>query len=292
MKLRTIALASTALVAFAAAPAYAGQYMGKVNLGLGYVWENYDTNSPPDNELEYTSLHGSASVNVPYSDRVNLQFDIFGDASLDSAYPSGPLNGSFHGGFGAGAHINYKDPSMGALGVFAAVGRVNVGGDSSSDGVVFAGGLEGEYYCNAWTLSAQVGYMDSDDTIWGLVKDAGFANVGVAYYASNKLKVAGNVGYLAGQTSHTAAASDINEWNWTFSIEYLFGKSIPVSTYVEYKGRHLEEFSPNEYELDRHEVRAGVRFFFGGGDDLMKADREGAGMASPDIIMIAPHEYP
>ena len=32
-------------------------------------------------------LHGSASVNVPYNDRVNLQFDIFGNESLDVEDP-------------------------------------------------------------------------------------------------------------------------------------------------------------------------------------------------------------
>ncbi|MFM9864022.1 MAG: hypothetical protein ACKVRO_10475 [Micropepsaceae bacterium] len=293
MNFKSIALATTALVVIAAAPAQAGQYMGKVNLGLGYASENYDTNSPPDEELEYTTLHGSASVNVPYSDRVNVQIDLFGNASMDEAYDPGPgLSGSFYGGFGAGLHLNYRDPSMGALGVFAAVARANGGGDSSSDAVVFAGGLEGEYYCNAWTLSAQVGFMDSDSSFWGLVKDAGFVRAGVAYYPSSRLKLAGNVGYLDGATSHTDNASDVREVNWAFSVEYLFGKSVPVSTYIEYKGQSLEEFDPNTYELDRHEVRAGVRFYFGGGDDLQKADREGAGMESPDLITWPRHQYP
>lgn len=295
MNLKMIALATTALVGIAAAPAQAGQYMGKMNLGLGYAWEDYDYNNGNEDKLDYSSLHGSGSVNIPYSDRVNLQLDIFGEASLDEAYDNdcgGELCGSFHGGFGGGAHINYNDPAVGGIGVFAAVGRVNVGGDSSSDGVVFAAGLEGQYYCNVWTLSAQAGYMDSDTTLWGLVKDAGFLHAGVAYYASNKLKLSGGVGYLAGQTSHSANPDDISEWNWGLGIEYLFGKSVPVSTYLEYKGRHLEEFSNPTYDLDRHEVRVGVRFLFGGGDDLQKMDREGPGFESPDLITWAPHEYP
>jgi hypothetical protein len=287
MNLKTIALATTALVAIAAAPAMAGQYMGKVNLGVGNAWESYDTNSPPDAELDYTALHGSASVNIPYSERVNLQLDIFGNASMDEAF-GGEASGSFYGGFGVGMHINYKDPSAGALGVFAAVGRAAVAGTDSyaTDGAVFAAGLEGEYYCNAWTLMAQVGYLDSDTTVYGLVKNAGFAKVGAAYYASSKLKLAGNVGYLNGDTWNTGNASDVENFNWAFSVEYLFGKSVPVSTYVEYKGQNTEYYSGNSWNDERHEVRAGVRFYFGAGNDLQKADREGASFESPDIITL------
>ena len=291
MNLKTIALATTALVAIAAVPAEAGQYMGKVNLGLGYAWEDYSQGGENAFDLNYTTIHGSAAVNVPYSDRVNLQFDVFGAASMDEKWDcSGGTCGSSYQGQGLGFHMNYKDPAAGGLGVFVSVGRVDVGSTSDSDAVFYAAGLEGEYYCNAWTLSAQVGYADSDSTVWGVVKNAGFARAGVAYYASNKLKLAGSVGYLNGETWHTNQ-SDLDEWNWAFSVEYLFGKSVPVSTYVEYKGQSLEEWEPNTGEIDRHEVRAGVRFYFGSGDDLQKADREGASFESPDIMTWGRHYY-
>lgn len=290
MNLKTIALATTALVAIAAAPAEAGQYMGKVNLGVGYASEDYDGFGGESNfDLNYTTIHGSASVNVPYSDRVNLQFDVFGNASMDEKWDCGPTCGSSYEGFGLGFHLNYKDPTVGGLGVFGTLGRANVGSTTDSEAVFFAAGLEGEYYCNAWTLSAQVGYMDSDSTVWGLVKNGGFARLGAAYYASKKLKLAGGVGYLNGDTTTGVGASDVDVVNWNFSVEYLFGKSVPVSTYVEYKGQHLEQFSPNTDEIDRHEVRAGVRFYFGAGDDLQKADREGASFESPDIMTWARH---
>ncbi len=286
MNLKTIALATTALVAIAAGPANAGQYMGKVNLGLGYAGEDYNFGGEFDQDLDYTTLHGSASVNIPYSDRVNLQLDIFGNESLDEAF-DGPNNGSSYGGFGAGLHINYKDPSVGAIGVFGAVGRAAIGGTSSyADGAVFAAGLEGEYYCNVWTLSAQLGYLDSDHTVFGLVKNAGFARAGVAFYASNKLKLSGGVGYLNGDTTNSGPSGDFEQWNWSLGAEYLFGKSVPVSTYVEYRGLSNEVYFAGREDEDRHEVRAGVRFYFGGGDDLQKADREGASFESPDIITL------
>lgn len=293
MELRSIALATTALVAIAtfALPATAGgsSYMGKVNLGFGAAWEDWSDGgeSNDDIDLDYTTLHGSASVNVPYNDRVNLQFDIFGNESLDEAFADGP-DGSFYGGFGAGLHLNYRDPQVGALGVFGAVGRANVGGTSSSDMYVFAAGFEGEYYCNAWTLRAQVGYLDSDESGF-LVKEAGFIRAGVSFYPSKRLKLSGDVGYLDGETLtsayYTPSLGDASEWNWAFSVEYLFGQTVPVSTYLEYKGQNSESDSTSpQTDADRHEVSAGVRFYFGGDSDLQKADREGAGMSSPDII--------
>lgn len=292
MNFKATALATTALVAIAAAPADAGQYMGKVNLGVGYAWENYSDGgeSSSDFDLNYTTIHGSASVNVPYSDRVNLQFDVYGAASMDQKWDCGPTCGSSYQGQGLGFHINYKDPASGGLGVFATVGRVDVGSTSDSDAVFYAAGLEGEYYCNAWTLSAQVGYADSDSSVWGVVKNAGFARAGVAYYPSSRLKLAAAVGYLNGET-WISNASDLDEWNWNFSVEHMFGKSIPVSTYIEYKGQSLEEWQNPVGEIDRHEVRAGVRFYFGAGDDLQKADREGASFESPDIMTWGRHYY-
>jgi hypothetical protein len=281
MELRTIALATTALVAIAtfAQPVSAAgsSYMGKVNLGLGYAWEDwFDGNT----ELDYTTLHGSASVNVPYNDRVNFQFDIFGAESLDEYEDD---DGSYYGGFGAGLHLNYRDPEVGALGVFGTVGRAAIGSTSAYDFVVFAGGIEGEYYCNAWTLSAQAGLFDSDASGYYMIQEAAFIRAGAAYYPSKRLKLAGNVGYLDGNTSNVVDPDDVTAWNWGLSIEYLFGQSVPVSTYLDYRGQSMEAYDGAD-QHDRHEVRAGVRFHFGVTDDLQKADRQGAGFESPDIL--------
>lgn len=282
MKVRAIALTTSALVAVAtlAAPASAGDYVGKINLGAGYVWETFNDGGS-DWDANTSGIHGSASVNVPYNDRVNLQFDIFGDESMDN-YGDG--TNSFYGGFGAGMHLNYRD-SDGALGVFAAVGRAVASTDWASNFVVYAAGLEGQYFCNSWTLRGQVGYLDSDDSSW-LLQDAGFINVGADYYASSKLKLSGSVGMIDGATSGTDDPEDVSTWAWTLGVEYLFGKSIPVSTYLEYRGQSSEWEDGGEAnaEIDRHAVNVGVRFYFGGNGDLMKADRDGAGMQAPAIL--------
>jgi hypothetical protein len=288
MKVRAIALTTSALVAVAAlaAPASAGEYAGKINLGAGYTWDDYqDGGEGFDNN--FSAIYGAGSVNVPYNDVVNLQFDVFGAASMDN---DGDGDENYYGGSGIGVHLNYRD-ATGALGVFGTLGRANVGSTSSSDYVVFAAGIEGQYFANAWTLRGQAGLMDSDDN-GNLVQDAGFIDLGADYYASSKLKLSGSLGYLDGATSGTSDPEDVTQWNWVLGAEYLFGKSIPVSTYLEYRGQSQEVTDGGETaEVDTHAVNVGVRFYFGGGGDLMKADREGAGMGSPDIITRSRAEY-
>lgn len=296
MKVKTIALASSALVAVAtlAAPASAGSYMGKVNLGVGHYWEDYSDGgeSSGDWENNFTAIHGAASVNVPYNDRVNLQFDVFGAASMDNE--GGESSDSYYGGSGIGAHLNYRD-EQGALGIFASVGRANEGSSSAEDHVVFVAGLEGQYFSNSWTLQAQAGWLDSDDR-GDLMQEAGLLDVGAIYYASNKLKLSGSVGYIDGEGRNwgdTSQPDDVTQWNWTFGVEYLFGKSIPVSTYLEYRGQTTERDlydNSDDTEVDSHTVNLGVRFFFGGDGDLMKADREGAGMTNQDFVTRARYD--
>lgn len=284
MKLRTIALTTSALVAVAslATSASAGSYMGEVNLGGGYFWEEYSDGGESWNN-DFSAIHGAASVNVPYNDVVNLQFDVFGAASMDNESDGGEASDSYYGGSGLGAHLNYRD-STGALGVFASVGRANIGSSFSSDYMVFAAGFEGQYFCNSWTLRAQVGYLDSDSN-GDLIQEAGYLDVGADYYASSKLKLSGSLGYLNGATSASESADDVTQWHWVLGVEYMFGKSIPVSTYLEYRGQSTEtEDGSTDDSIDSNTVNVGVRFYFGGDGDLMKADREGAGMSSPDLI--------
>lgn len=281
MKVRAIALTTSALVAVAAlaAPASAGDYVGKINLGAGYTWDNYD-GGEGDVDNNFSAIYGSGSVNIPYNDVVNLQLDVFSAASMDN---DGDGLENSYGGSGLGVHLNYRD-AQGALGVFGTLGRANDGGTTDEGHVVFAAGIEGQYFCNEWTLRGQVGLLDADDNSQ-LIQDAGFIDLGADYYASSKLKLSGSVGYMDGATSGTDDPDDVTHWNWVLGAEYLFGKSVPVSTYLEYRGQTTETSNDGGTynEVDTHAVNVGVRFYFGG-SDLMKADRSGAGMTIQDII--------
>lgn len=259
MNVRTLTLATTSLVALglAVAPASAKGMMGDVSLGYEHTWFDEDGFSD-----EYPSILGSGRVNLPYSDTVNIQLDVVGRASMDQFF------GNKAGHFGIGGHINHRD-DQGLLGVFAGVGRV----ENFFASPVFVAGIDGQYYCNQWTLLGQLGYLDSDDG--GLLNNAGFVQLGGNYYASKVLKLAGSLAYISGD----AFGDNAEQWGWTLGVHYWFGKSIPVSGFVEYRGRTVDV---DGFDFDENAVNFGVTFHFGG-DGFQDADRNGASTNLPDL---------
>jgi predicted porin len=252
---------------------------------VGNAWEDYGNDGGESSfDLQYPALQGFGSVTIPYSQWVVMQLDLAGAASLDEGY-----GGSFFGGFGGDARVFYRDPKVGALGVYVGVGRANVGSTSSSDFAVWDAGIEGELYCNNWTLRAQAGYLDSDNNGW-LLQEAGHINGTVIWYPGKHLKVSAGIGYAAGTARTTGGPSsfvDSDQWNWAVGAEYLFGKSIPVSVYVDYRGQDVENhYSGGDGGFTRNALNVGLRFPFGSGDDMMQNDREGVGYDPVDLVIM------
>lgn len=267
-----VTAASLVVLAFGSANAFAGA-MGSVSIGTGHTWQ--DEEDANDQDDAFMNLFVGGKVNIPYSQTVNLQLDAFGDA----AYANENDDKNYGTGVGVGAHINYRD-AQGLLGVFVATGRS--AGLEEDTWSFFAGGLEGQWYCNEWTLSGMLGYLDSaggqeGGEIGDSFTNAGFARIGAAYYASKRLKLSADVSYADGEQD----GDDSTLWDWNAGIEYLFSPAVPASLYVEYRGMNSENPADNE-ELQSHGVNVGVRFHFGA-TDLMHADRAGASASLPAI---------
>jgi long-subunit fatty acid transport protein len=146
---------------------------------------------------------------------------------------------------------------------------------------VFFAGFEGQYFCSDWTLSAKAGYMDSDES--SLLSNAGFIQAGASYYSSKKLKLTGSLAYIDGELVIDSATADVEEWAWSLGAEYWFGETMPVSGFVEYRGRSAEgSLSTDSADLDENTINAGVKFHFGG-DGFQDADRKGASTELPDL---------
>jgi len=282
MSMRSLALATTSLVALglAVSPASAGM-MGEVSLGYGHSWLNQEGSeggeSSYDIDNEYPSILGAGRVNLPYSNTVNIQLDAVGRASLDDSIFGGKneeVTDTSH--FALGGHINYRD-DQGLLGVFAGVGRLH----DFFGAPVFMAGFEGQYFCEQWTLSAQAGYMDSDLSF--LMSNAGYLRAGATYYSSKKLKFTGELAYIDGELGIYSSDFDVEQWAWTLGAHYWFGVTIPVSGFVEYRGRTVD-LTVGDFngDLDEHTVNAGVTFHFGG-DGFIDADRNGASADLPDL---------
>lgn len=277
MQFKTIALATTSLVAayLAVAPANAANtMMGDVSLGFAENWEESNFGGPTSFDNDYPSVFGSGRVNIPYSDTVNLQLDVFGRTSLDTndTIFSGKSVGFGH--FGIGGHINHRD-EQGLLGVFGAAGRVH---DLFSS-AVFMAGIEGQYYCGPWTFRGQLAYLDSEDS-WFTLKNAGVVRAGANYYLGKQWKFTGDLAYIDGEQAITSL--DAEQWAWAIGAHYWFGKSIPASAFVEYRGRQAEVHASPDWELDTHSLNLGVTLHFGG-DGFEDADRNGASADLPDM---------
>jgi len=288
MNWKSLALVSTSIVAlgFSASASMAAPppTMAQVDLGYTYWWDDfrwkYGSSTYTESD-EYPSLTGSARVNMPYSEHVNIQVDMFGDASLDSASGGEGGNGIGEGNFGGGAHINYRDDT-GLLGVFGAVGRVwDTWGEYSTP--AYMAGIEGQYYCGHWTFYGQAGYMDSDNNSYVFLENAGFVRGQVSYYASPRLKLNVGLAYMDGDIDQYY---DATAWAWQADVHYWFGKSVPVAAFLKYQGRQADDHYGGGYDgrLDSNEVTAGVTWFFGGpSGDIETADRDGPGTDIPNF---------
>jgi hypothetical protein len=280
MQFKTIALATTSLVAayLAVAPAHAASsMMGDVSLGFAPNWEESDFGGEGTFDNDYSSVLGRGRVNVPYSDTVNVQLDVVGRTSLDTNDDVFGGKSIGFGHFGIGGHINYRD-DQGLLGVFGGAGRVH----DFFGSAVFLAGIEGQYYCGPWTFRGQLAYLDSDSQDFFLLKNAGVARAGVSYYMGKQWKFTGDLAYIDGEQGFFE--QDASQWAWGVGAHYWFGKSVPVSAFVEYRGRHAEvaDFGDPDNELDAHTFNLGLTFHFGG-DGFEDADRNGASVDLPDM---------
>ena len=280
------ALTAGAFVAVAgmAAPASATGVMGDVRLGLTHNWTDASFGSTGFGDYSgkwdghFTSISGGGRVNLPYSETLNIQLDLNATTSLDDSYLSGEATELTDdtSAIVFGGHINYRD-QQGLLGVFLGTGRAhNVIGAP-----VFMAGLEGQYYLTEWTFSGQLGYLDSGRAL--LLQEAGFIKAGAAYYPMTQVKLEASVAYVDGQNNIDTIPVDVQQWAWSVGAHYWFGKSIPVSGFVEYKGRS-EELSlagAGNADADANALSVGVVFHFGGAG-FKDADRNGASVALPD----------
>lgn len=278
MNFKNLTLISTSIVALGfSATAAQAVMMGRVDLGFTEWFDNYDFGGQGGFDNDFSSITGMARVNLPYSDRINLQLDLFGDGSLDSGIFSG--KGSGYGNFGAGAHINWRDPAQGLLGIFAATGRLWDVFPTNNSPAVMAG-LEGQYYCGQWSFYGQAGYMDSDGFF---MENAGFLRGLASYYATPKLKIRGGLAYIDGEAQFGPGTVNATAWAWEAGGEYWFGRTMPIAVTLKYQGRDTEEHvSPFNPSLNTSEVTLGLTFLFGG-DSIEDADKNGNSTEIPNF---------
>ena len=277
MNWKLLTLATTSLVALGlSAGQVSAAAMGTVSMGVGHTWQDDDGGEgSQDIDDNFANIYGSARVNIPYSQTVNLQVDAFGDA----AFANENEGDNYGTGVGLGAHINYRD-GTGLLGIFGSFGRTSSIDENTASFSAF--GFEGQLFCDTWTLLGQIGYLDSaedndSDNEGKFFNSAGYIQGGVSYYASRNLRLSGVLTYADGEQDE----DDVVLWEWLLSAEYLFSPSVPAGVFAEYRGVNAEN-DENDRETDNHTLRIGVRIHFGA-TDLMTSDRSGASASLPEF---------
>jgi hypothetical protein len=275
MKFRTLALATTSLVAlgFAGTPASAGgTALGSINIGTGHTWQDQcsggecGANGAIDDQ--FMNLSGGATVFAPYDTNWGIQFGVAGDA----AFANENEGNNYATGVSLFSQIAFYD-ERNSFSTFAVVGRSSsIDEDTAS---LFAAGFGAQLFFDRWTFGAQLGYLDAfDDEDGGSDNDffnqAGFARALVAFYAGDRVKLSGNLAYADGEQNNNDAAL----WEWGAGAEYLFSPKMPASIYLEYRGVDAERDNDDD-TTENHRVDVGIRVLFNA-PDVMTADRSGA----------------
>ncbi|PWR19669.1 hypothetical protein [Zavarzinia compransoris] len=141
---------------------------------------------------------GGASLTLPLGSRLGLQIDgIVGKAASETGF------------YGGAAQLFFRQPESHLIGLSVTALQVD---DASQFGV----SVIGEYYLDQVTIEALAGIQSGD------IVDGGFGGrLGLAYYASPNLRVAGGFSY-----------TEASELGGDLSVEYLVAPASGLSLYA------------------------------------------------------------
>jgi hypothetical protein len=283
MNWKLTALASTALVALgsAAAMATGPMMMGVVNLETGHTWQDddepsFDPGECDDCDGEFMNLSGGVDVNIPLAGGV---VNVLLSARGDSAYANEDDDHNFGTSFTMTGGLDYRDDT-GTVGPFVTFGRVSsIDEDTAS---FYGGGVQGLFFCGDWNLGGQLGFLTSSEGRDGgedneFFHSAVYARGIAEYYFGQNTKVGGSLAYASGDQDDSGA----DLWEWQLRAERMFGRSVPVTYYVEYRGVHAEERDFTE-ETNNHTVSIGINFLLNA-TDLKQANRHGVTITPTDF---------
>ncbi|WP_420480046.1 hypothetical protein [Brevundimonas sp. FT23028] len=241
--MKALFLATAAVAAFAAAPAFAQDAVGSV--GIGYNNVKYDAFGS-----DYTAENGKLDVTaaIPVAGPFTLTLD--GGFAYANNGVVGADNSNIDGTIHGTAMIN----DTVRVGGF-------VGGSEVGDDTLWAFGAETQAYINNLTLTGSVAYENANHTdidAWSVGGD-------VAYFVTPGLRVNGGLGW----STIDAGGSDIDAWSVNVGGEYQI-KNSPISITANYGYGELEDV-----DLSINTLTVGLRFSFGGGD-LQTRSRSGA----------------
>ena len=285
-KLAGMAGTAVAVIALSGASAVAGanKFSGNVSLAVGQSFEDDDFGVISPFDDSFTSITGEAKLNVAFSSNLNLQLDFVGVGSFvdsNSVFGSADRDAGFQGA----AHGYWRANNF-AAGLFAGAGKASTADNGSAE--YYVAGAEAQYYWNNFTFGVNGGYLDSNAQGLGNTDDeflngAWFADAEVRWYATPKVALSADVGYISGETGD--GDFDQETWHWGAKAEYWPEEKEPLSLWVAYEGRTTtfdSNTGPASFDKDTHTVKIGVTFHFGVDGSQSEQDRNGPSFNTMD----------
>jgi hypothetical protein len=269
------------------ATAGANKFTGNVSLGVGETFQGDNlTGFGKAYDSAFTSINGEAKINIAFENNLNLQLDVSGVGSFIN--DTGFLSLDRDSGFQGTAHGYWRNGNY-ALGIFGGAGVAS--GSDLSDAQYYFAGAQGQYYWNNFTVGLDAGYLDSspsDNSAPDLfLHSAWFADAEARWYATPKLALSADVGYISGKRDFAPPKVDQKTWHWGAKAEYWPEEKEPLSLWVAYEG-HTSNFDANPGSDDHtvHTIKVGVTFHFGVDGDQQEQDRQGPAFNQMDYGQI------
>jgi hypothetical protein len=187
----------------------------------------------------------SGSITMPLGHAFGLQFD------ADAATSEGNADG------GGTAHLFWRDPAMGLLGLIGSV-------EGDATGHAGSYGVEGEVFAGPVTLGTSMGYVDTAASVLG--QSGGFYEAHVKVYPAPDLSLNAGLetvlGHLSGIASVEYQPTLLQQHNVSFFVDTEAG------------------------EQSFYGVTAGIRFYFGADKTLIRRHREDDPETNPVILAL------
>jgi hypothetical protein len=239
---------------------------GVFDVSVGY--RDIDSTDEGSGSSTEWAVRGRASI--PIWSTVSFQLDGGSDFYSSLNASDDPTKA-----LAVGAHLSYRLPSTGLIGVFAGHGRspINDGDDYYTLNMF---GLEGQLYRDNWTFYAQGGWADKVKGDSGEGYTNGWFVRGVTrYFFTPDTKIEAELSY--GEAGPYIDGDDDGKfvaWGASFQRKLFDMPNLPIYWDVSYRGANYDATTEDD-DLTEHVFKVGLSVLFGT-TSLLHNDRAGA----------------
>lgn len=288
--MKKVLLATSVAVFALSSPASAADFereLGLIVSGVVDSWAGVQfIDDGTDDDTVFTN-GGEGLFSLPLGDNISIQTDVKYEYNTNAT--ESPADIDVFGprfSYQFATHGSWRDPSRGLFGAFGGMGSVDSStgiGASFRENFRFVGG-EAQFYVDNFTLYGQGGYVETDNSFFGL--DDGFFARGVVRYfptADSRIQLEGtyiNMDYFG------PAAGDIEVFSVKARYDFVLA-GMPVigdtPVYLGYRGTFRDNCVFDGSDVDDHTIMVGTSYSFSG--DRLTVDRQGATLDTPDFAI-------